>query len=418
MVRGRLVLVVVVVLAGCQAPAAEPTLEDSIDVEGENLSVSPDRVFAGVRATMDADVTPPQRVTVLANASAFADVIGDTGGSPPRLYELLGLVDRDGLNGTAFERMENGATFDAGFIYVVASPDGDPGSTEWVLAHEFGHYVNLRLDRVSTLRSTLGRTTDEGYVIRAVREGATVYATDAYLARYGDRSEPTAPIYERLLDAVQPGELGRYSFSQYVYGHRYVSGRIDDPAALDAVFENPPTTSEQLLHGYAPEEEPPANLTVSISESDAWRSGGSDRMGEAFVRYVLENGVPPERAADAAAGWGTDRLQNLRPTDGGNSSYAWVLRWDDERNATTFERTLRAYLDERGDVRDEGWTLGSVTADVRSPTDRTTVLLLGDRAVVDGTAVSAPEPGSIELTLPTDSDESPSASDRSESSSR
>ncbi|WP_242401907.1 hypothetical protein [Halorhabdus tiamatea] len=381
-------------------PPDETDGNNSIAVAGGNLSLSADRIFADVRDVMAGDVTAPEQVTVLENESELADVLGGGTAGVPRFYELLGLEPGEGLNGTAFERMENGLTFNSGFIYILKRPDGDPGSTEWVLAHEFGHYVNLRVDRVTALRSKLGRTTDDSYIVRAVREGATILTTDAYLARHGNRTAPTAPLYDRLLAAVSPGEIDRYGFSQYAFGHRYVADRVDDPADLDGVFENPPRTSEQVIHGYAPDAEPPAELNVTVNASGAWRSGGSDRLGEAFVRYALENGVSPERAAEAAAGWGSDRLYYLRPTAGGNSSYAWTFRWDDAANASEFERTLRDYLDERGERGDDSWSLGDVTAVLHSPTDRTTVLVVGNESVVDGTVVTAPSSEAIRLELP------------------
>ena len=373
---------------------------NSIAVEGGNLTLSADQVFADVKDVMAADVSPPRQVTVFENESEMTATLGGGATGVSRFNRILGLQPGEGLNGTEFERMENGLTFNTGFIYIVKSPDGDPASTEWVLAHEFGHYVNLRLDRVTTLQSNLGRTTDESYVVRAVREGATVLTTDTYLARHGNRTEPTAPLYDQLLAAVSPGEINRYGFSQYAFGHRYMADRIDDPADLDSVFENPPQTSEQVIHGYAPDAEPPAELNVTVNASGAWRSGGSDRLGEAFVRYALENGVAPDRAAEAAAGWGTDRLYYLRPTKSGDSSYAWTFRWDDAANATEFERALRNFLDERGDRLEKGWSLGNATATLHSPTDRTTVLLLGNESLVDSTAVTSPDAGQIRIELP------------------
>lgn len=377
---------------------------DAIAIDGGELSLSADRIFAGVRDVMAADVTPPQQVTVFENESELTATLGGGTARVPRFYDLLGLEPGEGLNGTEFERMENGLTFNAGFIYIVKSPDGDPASTEWVLAHEFGHYVNLRLDRVSTLQSNRGQTTDERYVVGAVREGATALTTDAYLARHGNRTEPTAPTYNRILDAVPPGEVDRYAASQYVFGHKYVADQVEDPPDLDAVFEDQPQTSEQVIHGYEPSAEPPAALNVTVEASETWRSSGSDRLGEAFVRYTLENGVSPERAAEAAASWGTDRLSYLRPTSGGNSSYAWTVRWDDATNATEFERALRDYLDERGERRDGGWSLANVSATLRNPTERTTVVLLGNESVVDETVVTAPTPGEIRLALPGSND--------------
>lgn len=383
---------------GRKTTTDQPDSPPSIAVEGGTLSLSPGTVFAHVERVMGVDVGAPNRIVLLDNASALP---GRNGTDVPRFYGLIGLDRGRGLNGTPFERMENGVTYPSGLIYIVTDPSETAGSTEWVLAHEFAHFVNLQLRRPTTLARHVDRfTTDGRYAVRAVREGAAVLTTDAYLARYAPTVSQTAALYPRLLDAVPTGGLTRYGLSQYVFGYEYVAGRVDDPAALDAVFEHPPTTSEQVIHGYAPGTEPPVALNVTVVETDRYRRGGYDRMGEAFVRYALENGVSVERAASAAAGWGVDRLQYVRPRDGGNASYAWILRWDDAANATEFERAFEDSLDTLGTPRGDIWRLGNVTADVRTPTDRTSVILLGSRRLVNGTVVVSSRPGRVTLRLP------------------
>jgi hypothetical protein len=399
-IRLLVALLAILALAGCQAPMADPQMDGTIAVEGENISVSPEPIYAGVQAVTDANVAPPERISVLPNASAFRSLPGFGAGRLPRFYELVGFRNATVPNGSTLDRMENGATYTTGLIYILPAPDGDPASTEWVLAHEFGHYVNLQLGRVSDLGAKLEASTDEAYVAGAIREGATVLTTDTYLQRYGNRTEPTAPTYERLIGTLPAGEYTRFSLSKYVHGYRYVSSRVEDPSELDRVFTQPPTTSEQLLHRYSPGEEPPAALNVTVEETESWRVGGTDRLGEAFVRYALENGVSRERAADAAAGWGVDRLYYLRPAGGGNTSYAWTFRWDDRANASEFERTFRAYLDERGEEYAGGWTLQETVADLRSPTDRTTVVLFGNRTFVSETEATATGQGQVRLVLP------------------
>ncbi|WP_158853763.1 hypothetical protein [Halorhabdus sp. CUG00001] len=402
MTRIRLVVALLAVLAvaGCQAPMAEPQLDGSIAVEGENISVSPESVYAGVRTVADADVSPPERIDVLPNASAFRSLPGFGAGSLPPFYELVGFHNSTVPDGSTLDRMENGATYNTGLIYILPAPDGDPASTEWVLAHEFGHYVNLQLGRVTDLGGKLGSSTDEAYVAGAIREGATVFTTDTYLQRYGNRTEPTAPMYERLIGTLPAGEYARFGLSKYVHGYRYVSSRVEDPSGLDNVFEQPPTTSEQLLHGYAPGEEPPAELNVTVEATETWGVSGTDRLGEAFVRYALENGVDSQRAADAAAGWGVDRLYYLRPASGGNTSYAWTFRWDDAANASAFERTVEVYFEERADRHETGWKLANTFASVREPTDRTTVLLFGNRSLVSETESTATGQGQVHIGLP------------------
>lgn len=113
------------------------------------------------------------------------------------------------------------------------------------------------------------------------------------------------------------------------------------------------------------------------------------QRSEAFVRTFLEVGLEPERAARAAAGWGNDTLRIARSGADG-VAYVWVLRWDDAANASEFEAALRASLDGRADRVGDGWRLEAIDgiATVRSPTDRTTVLLYGHRSFVGTAAVS------------------------------
>ncbi|WP_181687224.1 hypothetical protein [Halorhabdus salina] len=413
--RLAVALLAILAVTGCQAPMEEPQLDGSIAIEGETISVSPEPVYAGVRTVAEADVPAPERISVLPNASAFRSLPGFSGGNLPRFYEVLGFVNETVPNGSALERMENGATYNTGLIYILPAADADPASTEWVLAHEFGHYVNLQLGRVSDLGAKLGTSTDESYVAGALREGATVFTTDTYLQRYGNRTEPTAPMYERLLSTLPAGEYTRFSLSKYVHGYRYVSNRVNDPSELDTVFSQPPTTSEQLLHGYLPDEEPPAALNVTVNESDSWRVSRTDRLGEAFLRYALENGVATDRAVEAAAGWGVDRLYYLQPDGEGHTSYAWTFRWDDAANASEFEQTLEAYLDERGDRRGDVWTMmAQSSAAIRSPSDRTTVVLLGNRTLVSETTVTAAAEGHVRLDLPDGSNAENQSSERSD----
>ena len=81
-------------------------------------------------------------------------------------------------------------------------------------------------------------------------------------------------------------------------------------SAIDALWRDPPASSEQLLHRekYDACEAPiavPDSVLPALPGFD--RPKASDVLGELVVRAWLSTALPPEIAARAAAGWGGDR---------------------------------------------------------------------------------------------------------------
>ncbi len=218
---------------------------------------------------------------------------------------------------------------------------------EAVLAHEFAHSILLR----AAPEKAVGHP-DATFAGKATVEGAAEYVQMAYARRYLDRT--SSPI-----DSLPRNPEAAYFLGRYHYGHRYFEARVDDPSAVVAVHANPPNTSEQVLHGDAPEAEPPRKFLVSAGRnhlaSDAtWRYAGSDRLGEITLLLTLRTRLSGERAAAGADGWGNDRLVTFEGDDG--RGFAWLVRWDDAANATEFVDAFREY--ERAPVKSFGSTPG------------------------------------------------------------
>jgi hypothetical protein len=205
---------------------------------------------------------------------------------------------------------------------------------EAVLAHEFAHSILLRAAPEGAVGSP-----DAEFAGKATVEGAAEYVEAAYEQRYLDRTP--SPV-----DSLPRNPEAAYFLGRYHYGYDYFEARVDDPSEVGAVHGNPPNTSEQVLHGLAPAEEPPREFLVSTADrhlaSDAtWQYAGSDRLGEITLLLTLRTRLPSERAAAAASGWGNDRLVTFEGDDG--RGFAWVIRWDDAANATEFAETFREY---------------------------------------------------------------------------
>lgn len=261
-------------------------------------------------------------------------------------------------------------------VRLVLTDRTTPAAVEQALVHEFAHVLqpdDLR-DRLRDRVGDYAETTDGTLATYGVVEGAAVYVTEQYTDQFlPDAAPPTV----RLRAAWREwSDANRLLWGPYLFGARYVAGRVASPHYLGAVYRRPPTTTEQLLHGLVPAAEPRRPLSV-VADADrsGWSVARTDAKGELYVRAVLGSAVPENRAAAAAAGWGADRL--LAFESGNRTGYAWVLRWDDTANATQFERAART-LDAGDDA---------AVRRVRVAPE-TVVVLAGDPVFVAGAGVS------------------------------
>ncbi|MFV8753931.1 hypothetical protein ACNOYE_25580 [Nannocystaceae bacterium ST9] len=124
-------------------------------------------------------------------------------------------------------------------------------------------------------------------------------------------------------------------------------------AAIDALYADMPTTSEQLLHAdKLAKREPALPVTIDASALLALaadhREVWQDEIGEAGLLAMLAAVEQPGIARKAAAGWGGDRFVVLdRQTDPAAAPLlVGVIAWDSDADAKEFEPSFRAYLDE------------------------------------------------------------------------
>jgi len=379
---------------------------DGIAVRNGTLAVDPDRQFHRVEAELGVNVTDPRAVVIEEplNESDFDDERdgdteedGDENGTDrlsPR--EVFGL-DAESLLGTnvsvgpltiPYRQVAEVRVSGLGNVYLRSSPSMPEPFVRLLATHEFVHYVQLQSGATAEVNGATDLTTDGRFVRRAILEGAATFTTDSILRANDSVSVTNSDLYAGIEAAVDPGSRNAYGKSQYVEGREYVDSRIDDPADLSQVYDSPPSTSEQVLHGLAPGSEPPAPLNVSADPGEGYVVAASDRTGEAYLRHVLANGVTLPRASAAAAGWGNDTLLTLRPTDGTNASYVWIHRWDDADEAGEFAAVVEAYLQEFGTERDGTTLLSGRPATLRRPGERTTALVVAPESLQDRLSVT------------------------------
>jgi hypothetical protein len=123
-------------------------------------------------------------------------------------------------------------------------------------------------------------------------------------------------------------------------------------AAIDALYGDLPTTTEQMLHVDKLEaREPPrpividrAPLLAAFPDHDVvWE----DELGEAALLAMLAEVMGTERARAAAAGWGGDRFLALdrRVAPDAAPVLVGAIVWDRTADAAEFEPGFRAYLE-------------------------------------------------------------------------
>jgi hypothetical protein len=375
-----------------------------ITARGGTLPLDPTLVYDRTRRLLGTEAPRPGTVQLL-------DTTANTT-RPPEFQRLLGL-ERNVSEVEAVAFVVGPRT-----VYINRNLTDRPARLEHVLAHEFTHTVQFRRGVVGRVTAATDAGPDGRFASTAVIEGAATYTEDrywlAYLANGTDAGTRPGADVERRHRAGE-GAV-RYALAPYRFGYRYANATVAGPADLDTVYADPPLTGEQVLHPGTREAPVALQVTLRGERTGTWRETFSPRrgrVGEALLRTALATELDAERAARAAAGWGNDtRIAFNDPA--GTRGYAWVLRFDDDADASEFDAAVRTYLDRRTDgtgapasggrgsnadagTRWEG-TLDDRTVAYRlvRVDTRTAVLLVGAPAFVDpGTTTVSSEAGRV-----------------------
>ncbi len=218
------------------------------------------------------------------------------------------------------------------------------------LWHELVHALqdqHYGLEKLLTFTSDAG---DLQSAVHALAEGdATSAMMDAMFAPKGAKAPDLPDSVMDLQSALSAGTVGqvpaiikRSVVAPYVDGLSFVNSlrRRGGWAAVDAVWQRLPTSTEQVLHlekydsnegsTTLPALDPPSPALTHTTYSDIY--------GEETLRVLFEEWMPARAAHDAAAGWGGDRVTSF--SDGAVTAVAWTIRYDTEAAAA---RGLHAF---------------------------------------------------------------------------
>lgn len=251
-------------------------------------------------------------------------------------------------------------------MYVVG--DGDFGGIErMTYAHEYTHTLqdqNYDLKNGLKLDDEYCRGNNEYCsAVTALLEGDATFTEQTWMqqsANEQDRQDMEAfygtyssPVYDSSPDYIQSDLLFPYLKGlEFVYSLNDRGGY----ALVEQAFQNPPVTTEQILHPdkYPSEKAVPVDLPDLRSVlPPGWEEVEKMEMGEWYTYLILAKGQDAKYqlldsiARKAAAGWGGDRYALYRETQSGKAIFVLRTVWDTQNDADEFWLAIKEYGEER-----------------------------------------------------------------------
>lgn len=177
-------------------------------------------------------------------------------------------------------------------------------------------------------------------------EQATQQDMDDIIAFYSSYS---SPVYERAPLFLQQDFLFPYTTGKEFVDYFYADGAW---AAVDALYANPPVTTEQILHPEKyPDDRPlPVELPDLAAQLDpGWEVVDEGVLGEWYTVLVLGFGTDASanliegQARSAASGWGGDAYRVYANAERSQTVLVLLTEWDAVDEAEEFSRSFRDY---------------------------------------------------------------------------
>ncbi|MFP8951410.1 Hvo_1808 family surface protein [Natrialbaceae archaeon A-arb3/5] len=287
-------------------------------------------------------------------------------------YEALFMVDRETDAEDEFDALYGGNV--AGYyepatesVVVVSDNPETPETDEVILGHELLHALQ---DQHFDLSSYDRDTIDQDTAVNGLIEGDAVWVEREYEQRCETEWECVLPADEPPPAPDLNWGLYLTIFQPYSDGPDYVDAlleRDDGWAAVDAAYDEPPTSSSDVIR--PDESHETANVTVSDRSNDDWDQLAVD--GEVATETVGEAGIVSMLAAGAfdpteptviergdlladggyeydhryTDGWVGDELvtyvdEDTEPADTESAidrtGYVWQTEWDTSEDAEQF----------------------------------------------------------------------------------
>lgn len=228
-------------------------------------------------------------------------------------------------------------------------------------AHEFAHALQDQShdfeEELAYTDETCDSDSERCAAIQALVEGDATLLEEQWLQIYALEQdlvelfeffgELDTPVYDSAPNFIRQDLLFPYMAGRNFVNALYLDGGW---AAVDAAYDNPPLSTEQILHP----ERYPREVPIVLQQPDLgdalggdWFEVDRDVLGEWVTQLVLDEYIHKADAADAAAGWGGDIYQAFYDERADKGLMLLVTQWDTMRDVHEFYSVFREYGDAR-----------------------------------------------------------------------
>jgi hypothetical protein len=221
------------------------------------------------------------------------------------------------------------------------------------LVHELTHI--LQEDYSITARP---KTFDGDKAIKSLTEGDATFMADTFRGEgvypsissiIPDEKILSIPLQLMFSGEIQPSlpstinDLNRFP---YLYGAKFVEVLYERGGweAVDEAYENPPNTTEQVMHPEKYFAQEDAHIVEAPTIIVDWNLKKTERFGEYFILVKLNNWIPIKEAEEAAEGWGGDNLTYYERDD--EYLITWNISWDSTDDANEFYIAFQRMMNE------------------------------------------------------------------------
>jgi hypothetical protein len=261
------------------------------------------------------------------------------------------------------------------------------------IVHEFAHALQHQYHDYPAAVKARQKDWDAAMTLTDVLEGDAV-ATEIAFHGFSLRNPACFTIPPVSQGGGIPYTINRELNSWYDDGYCFIKS-VSEPGKSAAVFENLPTTTEQILHPEkytAGEKAKPVTLTpLDAALGAGWQEIDRSTLGEFTLQNLLVLGLAGERprVQEAAAGWGGDGWVYYRSDEARLIELLTV--WDTPQDAQQFWIALADSVRARASSFEgtEGSfraVMGGKTWRAAVANDRVTILVSTDAAALDRAA--------------------------------
>ncbi len=281
------------------------------------------------------------------------------------VFSLFGLLPQDfdlyNFYIDFFEEQIAGFYDDSQEEMAVICGSGFSGWERLIYSHEFTHALQ---DQTYDLEEGLGFNEESCDLdsqrcagIQALIEGDATLLQLQWMNAYASQEDLVQAMeYINNLDTPvfnsAPAFLSKDLLFPYEAGMNFVNSIFRDGkwAAVDAVYQDPPSSTEQILHPERYPHDGPVKLIVPEalnSLESGWILLEADTLGEWRTQLVLTEQLLRSAAEPAAEGWGGDVYHVYHNESNGENLLLLVTQWDTIKDVHEFSAAFIDYLEAR-----------------------------------------------------------------------